>query len=474
MSPNPHQPSRAIAPIDAQTVPAPSHIAKASKIAPLAPAAIPPAPRPSIPPPVEARPRDARNISPIPHKPKFHPATPRAIPSTAKSPIQNLPAASPNAPEPIAPPAPPPAAIPRQSPACKARAPAIPPRASPKSAISHKTQTHRPQPPPAQPAKKTSAQPKPPIPPSPSGCAKKPAPKDLALLAAQIIKINLRNQFRNHVRLAALAQNMPLKFRQAHRSQAQSPKMPRRMQQIQMSLGHLRRNRPSHPVTRIQKRQIKRFPIESNQHRPLRNPFLQSQKYRMLLAMIAHKKLLHLQPAAIPPCQTHKKRISPRPPRKPGSLGIQKKPIPQIRSQTRRPRRNQSKRFKRSFKRRRLLPPTPQNQVLAELVGCSLSPNQGSQPFPTARQFQRISARKPPLRDLRRAEEPPTYPKVFLRVPSSKFFFFTPKFCSKSPLPQPCPLQGPHKKGTHPRTRTRQSILESAAKEFHRREKTAR
>src|SRR5271155_23404 len=230
----------------------------------------------------------------------------------------------------------------------------------------------------------------------------------------QIIKINLRNQFRNHIRLAPLAQYVPLKLSQTHRSKPQSPKMPRRMQQIQMGLRHVCRNRTSHPVTSIQKRPIKRFPIKSNQHRPLRKPFLQSQKHRMLFAMIPHKKLLHLQPPAIPPSQPNEKWISPSPPRKPGSLRIQKKPIPQIRSRIRRPRRNQSKRLERSFKRRRLLPPTPQNQMLPKLVTPSLSPKQRSEPFPAAGQFRRISARSRNFATHRRPKR---------RQPPQKFFF---------------------------------------------------
>src|SRR5271155_1482972 len=241
----------------------------------------------------------------------------------------------------------------------------------------------------------------------------------------QVIKINLRNQFRNHVSLAPLAQNMPLKLSQSHRSQAQSPKMPRRMQQIQMSLRQMRRNRSSHPITSIQKRPIKRFSIKSNQHRPLHKPFLQSQKHRMLFAMIPHKKLLDLQTAAIPPSQPHKKRISPSPPRKPGSLRIQKKPIPQIPSQIRRPRRNQSQRLQRSFKRRRLLRPTPQNQMLAKLVGSSLSPKQASQSFPSTRQLSNTTAR---MSSAKRSPPPSHRPKP--SQPPQKFFLKSHKFRS--------------------------------------------
>ncbi len=148
--------------------------------------------------------------------------------------------------------------------------------------------------------------------------------------AAQKIEIHRRNQLGHHIRPAIPAQNVPLQLRQSHRPQPQPPQIPGRVQKIQVRARRRRANRARHPVARFEQRPVERFPVECHEHRPLRHAFPERHEQRMFLAVLAHEKLLHLEPARIPPRQAHKKRIRPAASCQSRRFRVQKKPLPRI------------------------------------------------------------------------------------------------------------------------------------------------
>src|SRR5580704_3074266 len=91
----------------------------------------------------------------------------------------------------------------------------------------------------------------------------------------------------------------------------------------------------------------------------------------MLFAVLAHEELLHLEPARIPPCNSHQKWIRSRAACKSGGFGIKEEPLRGVSDFLRRTRRKQSQRrgiqlTARWLVANRLRKPSPQPKVLAE------------------------------------------------------------------------------------------------------------
>src|SRR4029077_9792079 len=97
----------------------------------------------------------------------------------------------------------------------------------------------------------------------------------------------------------------------------------------------------------------------------------------MLLAVLAHEKLLHLEPTCVPPGDAHQKRIRPGPAGWPGRLRIKEQPLSRIDNFRWRIRRQQPQRPRIKFTFRRtgagfaagsLRKPPSQSQMLAEII----------------------------------------------------------------------------------------------------------
>ncbi len=191
--------------------------------------------------------------------------------------------------------------------------------------------------------------------------------------SAQKIEIHRRNQLGHHIRPTIPSQDVPLQLRESHRAKPQPPQIPRRVQKIQVCARRRRGNRARHPVACFQQRPVERFPVECHEHRPLRHAFPERHEQRMFLAVLAHEKLLYLQPARVPPRQAHKECIRSAASRQSRRFRVQKKPLPRVPRFTPSFGSEQPKRRGRDFSLGRLPPdglrkPAPQPQMLAETV----------------------------------------------------------------------------------------------------------
>src|ERR1700726_2737530 len=140
--------------------------------------------------------------------------------------------------------------------------------------------------------------------------------KRLSGPAAKIVKIHLRNQRRVNVivprpfeHTVLAAEDVPFKFFETHRSKARPPKLACGMQQIKVQLGCAGQNSARHAVARFEQRPVETFSVEGYEHGALGHSLGQFEQKRMLLIEIAHKELLDLQSAGIPPREAHKECI---------------------------------------------------------------------------------------------------------------------------------------------------------------------
>ncbi len=121
-------------------------------------------------------------------------------------------------------------------------------------------------------------------------------------------------------------------------------KLPRRMQKIEMRAQFGRADRARHAVARFEKRPIERFSVEGDEHAAFRNPFRERHKHRMLLAVLAHEKLLDFKSARVPPGNAHHERIRSRSAREARRFRIEEKPLLRVCDIIRRFRSKQPKR----------------------------------------------------------------------------------------------------------------------------------
>jgi hypothetical protein len=120
---------------------------------------------------------------------------------------------------------------------------------------------------------------------------------------------------------------MAFEVLEAHRSEAQPPKLARGMQQIQMRFGSGGANCPRHAVACFEQRPIETLSIKRDENRPNGHALGEFQQQRMLLIEIAHEELLHLQAARIPPRNAHQKRIRAGASGEACCLRVQKQPL---------------------------------------------------------------------------------------------------------------------------------------------------
>jgi hypothetical protein len=81
-----------------------------------------------------------------------------------------------------------------------------------------------------------------------------------------------------------------------------------------------------HGETIFEQWPIKRFSVEGNKHRPLGDALRQFLQQRMLFGKVAHKELLDLQAAGIPPRQANQKSVSAGASREAGGFRVEEKP----------------------------------------------------------------------------------------------------------------------------------------------------
>src|SRR5215472_6562871 len=96
------------------------------------------------------------------------------------------------------------------------------------------------------------------------------------------------------------------------------------MQKIEMSFNQWHLYFPRHAVARLQQRPIEGLTIETHQYRPFGHSFCKRHQNRMLLAVLAHKKLFDLKPTRVPPCNANEKWIRSRTAAKTGGFRVQK------------------------------------------------------------------------------------------------------------------------------------------------------
>src|SRR5437016_14305899 len=65
----------------------------------------------------------------------------------------------------------------------------------------------------------------------------------------------------------------------------------------------------THAVTGFEQRPIKRFAVERDEYRVLRDPLTHSEQERAFLPLLAQEELLDLQPAAFPPPNADEQRV---------------------------------------------------------------------------------------------------------------------------------------------------------------------
>jgi hypothetical protein len=146
----------------------------------------------------------------------------------------------------------------------------------------------------------------------------------------QIVKIDLRNQVGHHVRAAVPSEDVALEFGQPDGAELQSPQIPRGMQKIQMRAGCGSTNCARHAVARFEQRPVKRFAVEGDEHASLGHSFGESHEDGVLLALLAHEKLLDFEPTGVPPGYAYQKRIRPSASRKARGFRVEKEPLPRV------------------------------------------------------------------------------------------------------------------------------------------------
>ncbi len=99
------------------------------------------------------------------------------------------------------------------------------------------------------------------------------------------------------------------------------------MQQIQVRRKPRHGDRSRHREAVFEQWPIERLAVEGDQYGPLRNARGDFVQNRMLLAEIAHEKLLDLQRTRVPPRQSNQKRVGTRAARQASGFRIEKKPF---------------------------------------------------------------------------------------------------------------------------------------------------
>src|SRR5690348_8624935 len=82
-----------------------------------------------------------------------------------------------------------------------------------------------------------------------------------------------------------------------------------------------------HAVTSFEQWPVERFPIEGDEHAALRYALGQRHQQRMLLAWLAHEKLLDFEAARVPPGDADQEGIGASASREARGLGIEEKPL---------------------------------------------------------------------------------------------------------------------------------------------------
>ncbi len=110
---------------------------------------------------------------------------------------------------------------------------------------------------------------------------------------AQIFEIDVGNQRARHVADPLDAENLVFEIHQPATIEAQFPKSPRAVQQIQMIQFDKRRLRAIHPVARFEQRLIEGAAVVSDHHAKLRQMRGDRVQRAGLFAIVAHEKLAH-------------------------------------------------------------------------------------------------------------------------------------------------------------------------------------
>ena len=99
------------------------------------------------------------------------------------------------------------------------------------------------------------------------------------------------------------------------------------MQKIEMRGEARYGDAARHRESAFEQRPVEGFSVEGDEHGAGREAFRQFVQHGMLIAKIAHEKLLYLQAACVPPRDANQKCIGARPACQAGSFRIQKKPL---------------------------------------------------------------------------------------------------------------------------------------------------
>jgi hypothetical protein len=99
------------------------------------------------------------------------------------------------------------------------------------------------------------------------------------------------------------------------------------MQEVEMGGQFGEINLARHPKAVLKQRPIKALPVKCHENGPFAQPIGNLQQYGMLLVMVAHKKLLNLDTAGLPPREPNQECIRAGTSSQASCLGVQKKPL---------------------------------------------------------------------------------------------------------------------------------------------------
>ena len=145
--------------------------------------------------------------------------------------------------------------------------------------------------------------------------------------AAEIVEIHLRNQLGDEIGAAMKTEDMLFEFGETDGAEAQSPKIARGMQEIEMGAQGGRANHARHAIARFEQRPIEGFSVERDEDGALRDAFGERGEKRVLLALFAHEELLDFETTCIPPGDADHEGISAGAAGESRCFGIEEEPL---------------------------------------------------------------------------------------------------------------------------------------------------
>lgn len=148
----------------------------------------------------------------------------------------------------------------------------------------------------------------------------------LRFARAQIFEVDVRDQLARQVAFTLDAEDLPLELHQATVFEAQLPKPPRSMQQIEMIQARERRVARGHAIASLEQRLVVALAVVSDQDIEAAQVLLERGKLAAFLDVLAHEELADAKSFRRDAAHPDQKRVGAAPAREPGCLGIEKSP----------------------------------------------------------------------------------------------------------------------------------------------------